>query len=122
MDLHTFSCESGSSPLPYGRGSDRSNPTRNCNVGGTLIHVHIQLIDEKRPSIRGLFDPHGRRLSGAVSCAGLNADQRGVGAGLGGLQRRREFEAVKGYDAVVVIAGGDHRGGIGRAGLQIVNG
>ena len=44
----------------------------------------------------------------------------GLLAGLGGLQRGGELEAVGRHHAVVVVAGGDQRRRILRAGLQVV--
>ena len=50
------------------------------------------VIEEKRPDICLFIDDLGRRLSGAVSCTGLNPDQGGVVAGLACLEHGGIFE------------------------------
>lgn len=47
-----------------------------------------------------------------MSGAGFDADQRGVVGALAILKRCPVLEAVAGNDAVVVVAGEDHGGGI----------
>ena len=73
----------------------------------------------KRPLIRLLFD---QLVGGAIAVRALrlDANQRRPVAALRRLQRRRELERVAGDDAVVVIGGGDERGRIAGAGLQVV--
>mmetsp|Transcript_6598 Transcript_6598/g.27333 ORF Transcript_6598/g.27333 Transcript_6598/m.27333 type:complete len:718 (+) Transcript_6598:973-3126(+) len=51
---------------------------------------------------------------------GLDADQLGCRAGVGGLQRGGVFEAVRRHDAVVVVAGGDEHGRVFDAALDVV--
>ena len=50
--------------------------------------------------------------------AAVDAEEDGGGAGLEALQFGGVFEAVGGEDAVVVVAGHDHGGRIGNAGLE----
>ena len=83
---------------------------RECQTvvsGPTLLWLHVQDLDEERPAVGGLLDDLGRRLARAVAGLGLDADQDGVVARLGRLERRGELEAVRGDDAVVVVGGGD---------------
>ena len=68
-----------------------------------------KVVDQKGVAIGRFLDQLGGRLARAVAGLGLDADQDGVVAGLGGLQRRGELEAVRRDDAVVVVGRGDQR-------------
>ena len=73
--------------------------------------------------VGGFLDQLGRRFARAVAGLGFDADQYRGAARLGGLQRRGEFEAVRGHDAVVVVGGGDQRRrDIASPGLRLCSG
>src|SRR5262249_49654082 len=76
--------------------------------------------NQESPTVRDLFDDLQRGLTRAVPGFGLDADQRGRVARLRGLQRRREFEAVRGNHAVVVIGGRDQGRRVLYAGVDVV--
>ena len=52
----------------------------------------------------------------------VNADEHRIRPGVNLLQARSELEAVGRHDAVVVVAGGDHRGRVGGLRLEVVVG
>src|SRR5207248_665056 len=68
------------------------------------------------------FNQLGSWLARAMSRLGLDPDQGRRWAGLRGLECRSEFEAVGRNDAIVMIGGGDERGRIARAGLDVLEG
>ena len=53
---------------------------------------------------------------------GFNSNQCGCRATLSALERGRKFEGMCGHHAIIVIPGGNQRGWVTCAGLQIVQG
>src|SRR5215212_6146880 len=90
--------------------------------GDDGLLVHAQVLYEEGPGVRLLFDHLGDGGEGAVAGGGLDADEDGGVAALGGLEGGGELEAVAGHDAVVVVAGDDEGGGVGGAGADVVQG
>src|SRR5690606_12623856 len=74
----------------------------------------------KRPHVRNFLYRLVRRLAGAVTSTGLDAQQLWTGAKTGGLQRRNVLERMSWNDAIVSVGRGDKDGGIGHAGPDIV--
>src|SRR5262249_58098026 len=81
---------------------------------------HSQYPRQESPTVRNLFDDLRRGFARAVPGFGLDADQGWRGARLRGLQRRGEFEAVRGNNAVVVVGGRDQCRPILHAGVHVV--
>ena len=58
---------------------------------------------QKGPLVSCFFNLLGSRFACAVASFRLNANECRIFSGLGSLQRSREFEAVGGHDAIIVI-------------------
>ena len=69
----------------------------------SLMAASPALSIQKGKLVDNQFDSLRERHATAVASAGLDADQYGVRSRLRGLHRRRELEAMRGKDAVVVI-------------------
>src|SRR5262245_19948713 len=82
--------------------------------------LHPELVREEGPAVGPLLDLHRGRLARAVAGARVDADQDRVLARLRGLERGGELVAVRRHDAVVVVRGRDERGGVARAGMDVV--
>src|SRR5438034_10571057 len=74
--------------------------TLRSELAGHCI-FHFQHAHQKSPPISNLFDHLRSRFARAVAGFGFDADQHRRIARLCSLQSRREFEAVRGDDAVV---------------------
>src|SRR5579884_2991069 len=83
-------------------------------------HLNGKHLNQKGPAVGGFLDELGGGLTGPMPGPRLNTNQRGCGSRLRRLERCREFEAVRWNHPVVVVASGDQRGRIGRAGLEVV--
>src|SRR5688572_12001792 len=75
---------------------------------------------EKRDYVCGFSNSLRSSRARSVAGTGFDADQSRLLAGLGGLQRGGELEAVSGHDAIVMVSRGDQRGGVLCAGLDVV--
>src|SRR5262249_59124640 len=75
-------------------------------------NFHPEFFDQKRPAIGGFFNDLCCWFTGAMTGSGFDPDQWRLVAALRGLKRSREFETVRGDDAIVVICGRDHGRGI----------
>src|SRR4051812_35873143 len=77
-------------------------------------------LQQKREQVRLLLDDLADRLAGAVPGLGLDAEEDGVVAGLGGLEGGGELLGVRGDDAVVGVGGGDQGRWVGGPGPDVV--
>src|SRR6266581_5059235 len=68
----------------------------------------------------GDLGDHSVRGPIAVASRRLHPNERGPGAALRCLERRCELERMTGHHPVIVVGGGDERGRVARARLQVV--
>lgn len=85
-----------------------------------LFDLHSQIIHDEAVDVGLLLEYFAHRLSTAVACLAVDADEHGAVALVTLLQRGSKLERVCRNDAVVVVGSGDERGGIFDSFLQIV--
>src|SRR5690349_7927481 len=73
--------------------------------GALLVHrIQYEGVD-----VRGFLDLLGDRLARAMTCPALDADQDRMAVGIRMLHSRRELEAVRRKDPIIMVGGGDER-------------
>src|SRR5215469_12603134 len=101
------------------RGARQPGPYK---VGGNMELIlwgDAKVVEDEGVDVSGEFDGFGGAAA-VVAGEGVDTDEHRIRAAGVGLQGGGIFERVSGHNAVVMIGGGNERGGIVDAGLDIV--
>jgi len=101
------------------RWNDELKRSRNA-YRCALFPSHPERLQDKRVNIRDFLDLLARRLALSVTSARFDTDQLRFAVRIDRLHGRCKLETVRRENAIVMIAGGNHRRRIIHAGLDVV--